>query len=1059
MLSTTEFVASLTLTERRATRRPTATEADDLLASWRHGGLENDESFDHYLSLLGLEPDELAGRLHSSAGPGDSTLDWVSELDEANSVAHNDPPALDPVRYGVQLLAAVPFPEFHAPLVAWLDDRLNDLLARPDVTVILTPAGRRGVLTGAVGEVLDVTVRALVEDLAERRAAGVPYDDHRASHSDRGAREATYARFPVMARDVHRVLRQRLQHLRELLVHLSQDLPDLRRAGLASTGPHPTTALADLAAGAGDAHDDGRSVTLLTWTTGTRLVYRPQPGGIVDAARRVADLVAEHTGTPDPVPGSLACGDHTWVEFVAHDADLADLSGPPFYASLGRLAGTSWILGSRDLHMENVVATARGAAPVDLETLLSAPPQRTGPLRALDLCVDAVNGGPTGSGILPVRAALPGRSFEVSVLAGGLVSSTATVQLLADPQGPDVRIEGGVLETGRRQNLPEGASTAGVLAHLDQLGAGFGAAVAALTARPGAVLEALAPAGHAAYPVRTVVRPTSVYSLLLHESRHPRYQRSALAREHLLLRLWGRLDAPFVTPELVASETTQLLNGDIPYFEVRADGRDLTTARGRSAVSRTAVSPVEAVRATLRRATPSHVAQQADLLREIVTTSMSTPGLATTGDGSPLSPPLRTPPAGTREKPLGVAALLDVLVQKFARTALFGERDAAWVGLCSSADSSSFSLQPLGTGLFDGLAGVALALDLAGAALGDVSAHALARRALVPVAEELESWIDQPRGPIGAHSGAGGLAYALATHLTLARAVGRGHEVDPAWADLLPRYVARATAEIPADTYLDVTSGTAGALAVTVALAEAGLVDVPALRHLADAAVDHLDDRSLASPSRGGPVRSWRTGDSGVSLGGFSHGASGIGWALARGAAVLADDRAETLARAALAFEDTYLDARLGLWRDARPEWSTQAAYPVHWCHGATGIALARGQAARWLGDGALALTAGDAMTAVLAHSLPANDSLCHGSLGNAAVLTEVAGPRLAPAAAVYRDEALDRVAQGAFAPGLGLGAVTSPGLMVGFAGLVHHLATELRPGLPNALWLGTLPS
>ena len=48
-----------------------------------------------------------------------------------------------------------------------------------------------------------------------------------------------------------------------------------------------------------------------------------------------------------------------------------------------------------------------------------------------------------------------------------------------------------------------------------------------------------------------------------------------------------------------------------------------------------------------------------------------------------------------------------------------------------------------------------------------------------------------------------------------------------------------------------------------------------------------------------------------------------------------------------------------------------------------------------------------------------------------------------------------DRILQSTFRHGLGFPARTVPGLMFGYAGLLHGLSWAIDPSLPAILWLG----
>lgn len=257
-----------------------------------------------------------------------------------------------------------------------------------------------------------------------------------------------------------------------------------------------------------------------------------------------------------------------------------------------------------------------------------------------------------------------------------------------------------------------------------------------------------------------------------------------------------------------------------------------------------------------------------------------------------------------------------------------------------------------------------------------------------------------------------------------------------------------AATSVAGDTYLDVSSGTAGALAVTMALHDRGLCSGKATDRLVQATVARL----TRTARRGRDTLCWPGGDRQIPLGGFSHGVSGIGWALGLAARLLPE--CAGLARAALRFDDTYYDPATGLWQDMRPETvALGASYPLRWCHGAAGIALARHLTGCTLEDDHLLQEGTAAAELVAARPVPPNDSLCHGAFGNLAILRQVLGAT-SPTADAYQELALGALTAGAPVPGLGFPTQHAPGLMVGHAGTLHALARIADPTLPPVLWL-----
>jgi lantibiotic modifying enzyme len=188
-------------------------------------------------------------------------------------------------------------------------------------------------------------------------------------------------------------------------------------------------------------------------------------------------------------------------------------------------------------------------------------------------------------------------------------------------------------------------------------------------------------------------------------------------------------------------------------------------------------------------------------------------------------------------------------------------------------------------------------------------------------------------------------------------------------------------------------------------------------------------------------------------LTGASHGASGMSLVLVTAAALLRRPDVLDLAIAATRYErDTYDAARFN-WPDYRildeQNVPPSPGYMWAWCHGAPGVGLAR--------LALLAHTASDDLRADLdlairstaRFAFGANDSLCHGDLGNLELFVRARelghhGPweqSLVTEAA----RLLERLRRGEWRCGIP-GGVETPGFMMGLAGIGYGL---LRLGVP----------
>jgi type 2 lantibiotic biosynthesis protein LanM len=360
-------------------------------------------------------------------------------------------------------------------------------------------------------------------------------------------------------------------------------------------------------------------------------------------------------------------------------------------------------------------------------------------------------------------------------------------------------------------------------------------------------------------------------------------------------------------------------------------------------------------------------------------------------------------------------------------------RDAIWYQgrtnwTSDFLDGEAVAHGALGPELYSGTSGIGLFLwrlaEVTGERIFRVTAEAALRQALDRM----------PVSGCGFYSGGLGIFYAAAEIR---------QEFDE---DIVLRQAE------PNPMQLDLIDGSAGAIAVLLNL-HARTRSTPLL----EAAVRHAD-LLLREASRTEDGWSWRTIRASQNLTGFSHGASGIAWALIELHRVTGEHRFREAALEAFRYERNCFNPAEQNWPDFRGE---QASYPVFWCHGAAGIGLCRLRAWQILGHSDLLAEAQVALQTVERHSAAlANFSLCHGRAGNADVLisaSQILGEEswLRSAEAIAQ-EGLERFERRRVPWPCGLPeANETPDLMLGLAGIGYFYLRLADPArIPSVLHL-----
>ncbi len=263
---------------------------------------------------------------------------------------------------------------------------------------------------------------------------------------------------------------------------------------------------------------------------------------------------------------------------------------------------------------------------------------------------------------------------------------------------------------------------------------------------------------------------------------------------------------------------------------------------------------------------------------------------------------------------------------------------------------------------------------------------------------------------------------------------------------------------------LDLTSGQAGALLAQLRLAEhLGGTDGAAAAAAADQHAEALLDRARPGPVTGICWPSDLDPD-GPGLCGLAHGASGIALALAEWGAARGRPEGLRAAAEAAAFEWSWFSGARGGWPDLRePDRLREghASRPATWCHGATGIGVARLRLWTLTGDEVYAAEATAAIeTALGAVTRPGGGpgpdlSPCHGVGGPVELLLDAAATFGRP---VLREAAKDRLETALTAAGNGrwpcgvAGGGECPGLFQGMAGIAALALRCAEPSLASTV-------
>jgi type 2 lantibiotic biosynthesis protein LanM len=863
-----------------------------------------------------------------------------------------------------------------------------------------------------------------------------------------------FQEYSVLARSLVLLVEQWIDICTEFLQRLAADLDEIAKT---FHNGHALGPVVKVLPDYSDPHHHGRTVFLVDFAEGVRVVYKPRSLAVDQAFSDLLTWCNEHGLSPSlKTPRVLNRATHGWTEYVTQQACSTRQEVQNYYLRAGMLLCWLYVLRGTDMHQSNVIASGEHPVLVDLETILNPgfPPR----LQLRDRSAQKDDCTYQKHSVLLTRL-LPDWRWEERIKQACDLSGLGGVETHVQPRpqrrwkhtNTDAMSRELVYLPGRMKDNLVILQDAAVnpMDYEEEVVTGFCLLYRFLVKYRRELLAPEGPLGaFIGCPLRFIHRDTNTYGEALIRLEHPTFLREGTDRWiELQVFTYPLLEVqadPYLW-KVVESEQFALQGLDIPWFGTGAESHDLWLETGEILPEAFPHSALEQTRSCLQRLSEADLAQQCQLIRTAYLLARPTTFLEEE------FPPLAEEMA--RHNKLRTNDLVEVACQigRDLRAHAFSDiqEKGTWMGLHLHDTSQWFYQEAVGFDLYQGACGIALFLAALDKVTGEHTYRDLIASTLKPVCRNLRHDACTPSAQsewkIGGASGLGSLIY------TLSR-IG-------IWSDLPEllegaRHAARLlTAQrVHTDQDFDVIAGSAGAILGLLTLYQN--TQDPELLEQARLCGEHLREQRVETTSG---ARSW-TGLQQRPLTGFSHGAAGIAYALLRLTEATGESVWKEVAEEALAFEQSVFSPQAGNWPDLReqPDTDPSEATPkfvTAWCHGATGVGLARLGGLMILDTPQVRQDLTVALRTTQADGLPSNDCLCCGNFGRIELLMAASQrlqqPQLLEVARQWTSVLVGRARQrGGFHvfPRLPRQAY-NPGLFQGYAGIGYEL---LRVAFPD---------
>lgn len=867
--------------------------------------------------------------------------------------------------------------------------------------------------------------------------------------------------YPVLGRLVATMAHFWVEATAEFIQRLAQDSADIQQVFAAAEAIPPPGRLgkvADLTTSLSDPHNQGRTVLLLTFESGLKLVYKPKDLGLEVALNQFLDWCNQHSQLLDfKVIQVLNRDGYGWVEYVEQQPCADAAAAERFYERAGMLLCLLYALRATDCHYENLIASGEHLVLIDMETLLHHE-------------ANVIENSPAFQQ-LETRA---GQQFWNSVLRTGLLPRwdfNANKQVAYDISGlgsidpqqvphkvrcwhaintDNMHLRYETVELPVEKNVPFlGDIALSPNDYQAHIATGFEHMYRFLIAYKAILLSAASPLAALQHQyVRFVFRATRIYDTILHKAWGPASLQHGVDYSIELDRLSRAFlvaqDKPLAWPILKA-ELRALERLDIPCF-IASAASDVLCLQGLQDLPQCFKQPsYQQVLSQLQALDEADLAQQVAIIRGSFHARVARTSVKDSASWEVQSLPLLTP-----EELLEEAQAIAMELE--AKAIQDPDGSVNWIGLGYVSEAERFQLQVLGDDLYDGCCGIALFFAALYKVSGTPRYRDLALRALQPLRQRIQHFDSESQQRfarltgIGGGSGVGSMLYGLAKVSQCLT----GHSLLPD----AQRLAGWITPElIAADTQLDVINGAAGAILGLLSLYE--ITGETTALEQAIACGRHVVAHRV---SYEGAPKAWATLKE-RPLTGFSHGAAGIAYALLRLYAASQEQEYADAAREGMAYERQVFSATHANWPDFRGSGQNgPPGFVVQWCHGAPGIGLGRLGSVGLVDDPELEREIAVALQTTRNVGFTPADHLCCGNLGLAEVLwvgtQRLSRPDWHHAA---QQQATNTVARARQTGGYRLfsnlpNAVFNPGFFQGVAGIGYELLRLAGNNLPSVL-------
>lgn len=857
--------------------------------------------------------------------------------------------------------------------------------------------------------------------------------------ADRKYLRSMLSAYKVLPRILHTVLSNTYEFVVEVLEHTKHNMTEIKaQFGMKDTEGKIT----GIEIGAGDTHQSGKSVVVLTFDERIRIVYKPRnltlDSGVYDLLDWIHEQMPANSQSFRRL-NILSKENMGWTEYIENEPCHSEQEVKEFYLRIGQLLCILYTLNSVDFHYENLIACGKYPMPIDLESVFHAKVARTEKETA-SAYVKArklINNSVISIGLLPTILGEDDVSCDLSGLGGNKEQEVPfKIWYVDDSNEKEIKISYKNARVSTKVNNPIYRNEfVDSREYVNEMVEGFNTYYTWILEQK-EEYQSKVRALFADKVSRLIFNPTMFYDQLLKISTHPDFMHEEYERKVLFHRV--ALEQEEEIAWIQKAELRDLMDGDIPMFMSAIDENRILDSNGNSCVGLLEDTPMNQVLLKIEAMDETDRNRQTEFIEMSFLNRLSQQDFTHVQYNTMVR-------KLTPEKWLKTASeIADYIID----SGIVGESDRLgdmmWISTSIKGfEENIWKPDVLGYELYNGNVGIALFLAYLSKITGNTSYKEAAYKAIESVLQNIPKVNMKEEQSVGAFRGFGGVFYVF-HKLTELFSNKRLEEFLMNNSDSMIRLM-------QLDSVYDIVCGSTGLLAAFLSLSKSSNAIIRELgKRLAIQAGDFLVGEALVENE----MAVWPSVKD-VRYCGFSHGNSATDAYLYQLFEMTGEERFKEIAQKGMEYIRSCYDPRKENWASA----DSMKVYSKGWCHGAPGVLLGNAMLMKsGYHDDKLLSEINIGIKTTKNHCFGFNPTYCHGDLGNLAILNYVADVRtdtkLKNENLFTYQELYEKVLSKEWKK-KDMKCCRTLGLMIGISGFGYSMIKNYEPSLvPEFLWL-----